>query len=66
MNKNEVDIVKDLKEKSSAFSDYLENGIDFVEKFYPNQLDFVLDNKEKTFDEVRSFIAKEFDVITQH
>lgn len=58
--------MKELKAMSVAFSDYLEHGIDFVKKFYPDQLDFVLENKDKSFDEVRNLIRQQFRVITEH
>lgn len=64
--KDETDIVKDLKEKSSAFSDYLENGIAFIEKFYPKQINFILENKDKSFDEVRAIITQNFNATVQH
>ncbi len=63
---NETQNVKNLKAMSAAFSDYLEQGIDFVKKFYPNQLDFVLENKDKNFDDVRNLITQQFRVITEH
>jgi ADP-glucose pyrophosphorylase len=63
---NETQIVMELKAKSSAFSDYLENGIDFVKKYYPEQLDFVQENKDKSFDEVRKIITEKFNAINKH
>lgn len=66
MDSKEKNIVEDLKEKSSAFSDYLENGIDFVKKFYPKQLDFVLENKDRNFEDVRKIISEKFNTTVPH
>ncbi|MEP7256097.1 MAG: hypothetical protein ABI666_09980 [Ferruginibacter sp.] len=50
-----------IKRKLSAFSDFLDNGLPFIEKNYPNEVAFVLENKDKPFAEVAKMLDKELE-----
>ncbi len=57
--------MKELKRKFTAFSDYLENGIEFVRKYFPDQEEFVLSNKDNDPDTVLEKIHQEMVSTTQ-
>lgn len=57
--------MKALKRKFTAFSDYVENGIEFVKKYFPDQLEFVLHNKDNDPAVVLEKIHQEMVAATQ-
>jgi hypothetical protein len=55
-----------LKKQLQAFAEYQEKGLPYVKKFYPDQYEFVLANKEKSFQQVALSIDDAFAATTQH
>ena len=55
--------IKCLKVRSAAYSDFVISGIDFVRKYYPEQVEFVLENKDKNEQEVQDTIQAEFEIV---
>lgn len=50
----------------SAFALYKAEGIDPVIKYFPNQKEFVEQNKDKTIEEVTDLLAMELDSLETH
>lgn len=50
-----------IKRKCTAFTCFLEKGLPFVEKNFPNEVSFVLENKDKTFPEIMKMLDKEME-----
>lgn len=67
MKKEDAIIEKtfELKQKHSAFSYFIEKGIDSVKKYFPHQLEWVLKNKDKSFTEVQDLLEAESIAINQ-
>ena len=65
MNDKQLEQARVLKKQLAAFSDYLENGIDWVKKYYSDQYDFVMKNKDKSYDEINSQIEQQLAAITE-
>ena len=50
-----------IKRKCTAFTCFLEKGLPFVEKNFPNEVSFVLENKDKSFGEIMKMLDKEME-----
>jgi|tagenome__1003787_1003787.scaffolds.fasta_scaffold11280106_2 hypothetical protein len=63
---NKEKIGKELKAQLAAFSDYKENGIEWVKKYFPEQVNFVLANKDSSYNEVVEKIEEAFARLTSN
>lgn len=52
-----------LKAQMAAFSTFKEFGIDKVKKNFPDQVDFVLQNKDRSYEDVMNEIESKLPVI---
>lgn len=52
-----------LKAQMAAFSIFKESGIDKVKKNFPDQVDFVLQNKDRKYEDVMNEIESKLPVI---
>lgn len=59
MDQNKDDKAVAIKRKVSAFSSFLEKGLPFVKENYPDEVDFVLANKDKSFPEIIDMLDTE-------
>lgn len=48
-----------IKSKLSAFSDFKDKGLPFIEKNYPDAVTFVIKNKDKSFPEIIEMLDNE-------
>lgn len=48
-----------IKRKLAAFSDFLDKGLPFIEKNFPEEVDFVLEHKNKKYPEIVDMLDKE-------
>lgn len=48
-----------FSEKLQAFIRYKERGIEAVSKIYPDCLEFIINNKDKTYSEVKAMLIGE-------
>ncbi len=58
--------IKYLKTKSAAYSEFVISGNDFIRKYYPEQVEFVLKNIDKKEQEVQDAIQTEFETVVIH
>jgi len=63
MKKEKRKNIKEYKEKMAAFICYLDKGIEYVKEKFPDQLNFVLANKDKDYTAIHEVLDKEFETI---
>lgn len=52
--------ILEIKEQRAAFVTYLEHDLKQVKKNFPNQVDFVLKNKDRSYNEVAKTLDENF------
>lgn len=63
---NQASKESDIKARQSAFFMYKEEGIEIVQKYFPDQLEYIEANKEKTLLEILDDLQQELKDISKN